>query len=122
VRSIRFLLFGKANSIEDCLYLSHRQTLKAVNISLCPQENVTGLYLIKRLKGIFVWDFEKGKVTVRKIFGGFLCDDCKKSQKKGIDNANRMLLFVVHKIEDLHIQVHGKDLRFKNSLIYKERT
>ena len=113
------MLFGKPTSIDDCLDLAQRQLPKAVEVILASLENVTGMYLIKRLKGMFVWDFEDGEITVGIIFGGFFWDECEKQQKKSIDIANHLLRIVIHKIESRHIQVIGKDVQFKNSLIYK---
>ena len=111
------MLFGKPDGIDDCLDLSQRQNPKAVRVILRVRENVTGMYLIKRLQGLFVWEFENREITVGKIFSGFYYDESEKQQKRSIDIANKKLRFIIHRIKSHHIKISGNNVQFKYSLI-----
>jgi len=117
MKSIRYLLSGKPGNVDDCLDLSKKRRLELVALSLDTEENVTEMYVMKSLFGIFDWKFENNNIRVEQVFGGYFLTDSDQRKKINIAGADRRLRNVINKIEKLHVNVIGKERRFDVSII-----
>lgn len=112
MKSIRYLLLRKPGNVDDCIDLSKKTRLELVTLSLDTEENVTEMYVMKRLFGIFDWKFENKGITTEQVFGGYLLTDSEKRKNFNITGADRRLQNVINKIERLCVSINGKERRF----------
>lgn len=117
MRSVRYLLSGKPGNVDDCIELSKKTRLELVALSLDTEENVTEMYVMKSLFGIFDWKFENNNIIVEQVFGGYLLTDSDQRKKTTIAGADRRLQHVINKIEKHHVNIIGKERRFNVSII-----
>lgn len=117
MRSIWYLLSGMPCNVDDCIDLSKKTGLELVSLSLDTEENVTEMYVMKRLFGIFDWKFENKDITIEQVFGGYFLTDSEKRKNSNIIGADRRLQSVINKIEKHHVNIIGKERRFDVSII-----
>ena len=118
MRSIQYVMFGKPCNVDDCLDLSNNIIPKSVNLRLGKDEMISEMYVMRRLKGIFVWGFEGKKITVEQDFGGCFSHENEEQQKNRIYQANNRLRRAIKKIELRHINIVGKEEKFDYSSIF----
>ena len=112
------MIFGKPCNVDDCLDLSNSLIIKSVNIRLDTDEIMGEMYIARRLKGIFVWEFSINKVRIEQDFGGIFSHESEIKQKEWINRSNERLQRAIRLIESHHISVIGKEQRFDYSLIF----
>ena len=117
MRSLWYLLSGKPGNVDDCIDLSKKSRVELVTLSLGTEENVTEMYVMKRLFGTFDWKFENNNIAVVQVFSGYLLTDSEPRKKKNITAANRRMQNIVDKIERHKIAVVGKENKFNYSII-----
>ena len=113
------MIFGRLFNVDDCLDLSKSLITRSVNLELDKEDIIGEMYLARRLRGIFVWEFNVNKVKVEQDFGGIFSHENETKQKKWINKSNERLQKTIKLIESHHINIIGKEQRFDYSLIFK---
>lgn len=119
MRSISYVLRGNPRNVDDCLDLSLKENPVEVSLDLTVNKTVTEMYILKQFIGRFIWKFPNRNVRYDEIFGGCFAHETEKRQRKSIDNANFRLKNYLNRIENLDIDIIGKEKKFDHSLIYK---
>ena len=118
MRSIQYMVFGKPCNMDDCLDLSNTLITKSVSLRLDLDEIICEMYVARRLKGIFIWEYTINTVRVDQDFGGIFSHESENKQKKWINKTNYKLQRTINKIESHHITVIGREQRFDYSFIF----
>jgi len=121
MRSIKYVLKGKPQNLDDCLDFSHKETPQEGSLNLTADEYISEMYILNQLIGNYSWKFNNIIVRYKEIYGGCFCHEKEERQKLSIDNANRRLKDYLSKLENFGIDVIGKDKKFDYSLIYRTK-
>lgn len=119
MRSMLYIIFGNPCNVDDCLDLSNTLITKSVNLWLDTEEIICEMYIAKRLKGIFIWEFNINKVRIEQDFGCIFFHESEIKQKEWINRSNKRLQRTINKIESHHITIIGKEQKFDYSLLFK---
>jgi len=104
MRSVSYILGGKPSNTSDCLDYCLRHKPQRIILALRAPEDVTDEYMVRWLKGAFVWFFDDITITYEAVFGGCFMHEPPERQRLSVDNANRRL---TQELETIGSQLPG---------------
>jgi hypothetical protein len=118
MRSLKYILTGNPQNLDDCLHLALRESPLKVYIRLTTEEVINPKKALKMLIAKVLWRFPSRSVEYEKTFGGCLAHESEDEQKEIIDNARKKFNKYLARIEKIvpEIEVRGQ---FDYSMIYK---
>jgi len=119
MRSVKYVLGGKPQNLDDCLDFSHKETPQKVSLNLTTDESTSEMYILNQFIGNYNWKFKNLTIEYKEIYGGCFFHEKEKRQKLSVDNANKRLEGYISRLEKLGIKVIGKEKRFDYSAIYR---
>ena len=119
MKTLRYKLLGNPHNMDDCLDISYDEKPQKVTMELTVYEIITETSVCKQCIGKYEWEFSDRLLTFEEIYGVCSAFDSNEKQRLSIDHANAMLEKSLKRIEELEIDVYGKEERFDYSIIYK---
>jgi len=117
---MRYLCGGNPHNIDDCIDLTRtKEKPEQVVLELTTEKGITELCLINFLIGNYRWVFPSRTVEFQTQYGGCIDIESQGRQKVSVDNANRRLEDHLKRLEELGINVQGREKRFDYSATYK---
>jgi hypothetical protein len=91
-----------------------------VSLILSVHEIITELYILKQLRGEYIWNFGNQKVEYEEIYGGFFIHESEHRKYLSIHKANKNLERSIQRLRDMGVSIEDSDRRFNYSIIWKK--
>ena len=121
MKSLKYLLNHSPHNCEDCIDKMHTVKPEKVSLKLSVHEIVTEFYILKQLRGEYIWNFGSQKVRYEEVYGGFFIHESEQRQCLSIQKANNRLERTLQRLRGKGVDIKDSDKRFDYSLIGKEQ-
>ena len=115
MRSLRYLLTGRAANVDDLLHLLDRKQPGRVRIDLSARSFVTDETVITELTALYDWRLPGSHGTCEQICGTLLAWNGPETKRRHVAAANARLQRSLERIQECRMEIAGASRRFRET-------